>query len=467
MRRPACIFAVLSLLSLPQPGGAADSSAIPTSPSGSSSVTATPPPPPPPDPAGGGSGVPGGPTFPDPATGVVTTPPATGPTIVTPSITPPTIPVPIPEAPSTAAVPNEMLVVSRSIAEATALAQALAPQGYTVLRRQALNFLGGAITAFRLPPGQSPDDAAAQLRQDFPQHTVAPNGFLDPAATEAPAAQLYAKNLIGWAPAAPKCRAALAVGLIDTPVDREHPALHGQNIVSRSFLPAGVEPGTAEHGTAVAALLIGDRTAGSFAGLIPDASLHQANVFHRTADRAAVATVERVVLAVDWLGNDGVRLVNMSLETGANPVLDYAMSAAAQHGMILVAAAGNGGKNAPPAFPAAHPAVIAVTAIDAKAQIYKSANRGDYIDLAGPGVDVWTAKAGGGGSYRSGTSFAVPFVIAAIAIERSAAPDLSAKQILAKLRAAARDLGPKGHDDTFGDGLLAAPKSCSAASASN
>jgi subtilisin family serine protease len=68
---------------------------------------------------------------------------------------------------------------------------------------------------------------------------------------------------------------------------------------------------------------------------------------------------------------------------------------------------GNGGKEAP-AYPAAHPDVIAVTAIDADARIYKKANRGEYIDLAAPGVDVWAAKAGGGGSYRSGTSFAVP-----------------------------------------------------------
>ena len=133
-------------------------------------------------------------------------------------------------------------------------------------------------------------------------------------------------------------------------------------------------------------------------------------MFHGADDRPAVATVERVVAAVDWLGGGGIRLVNMSLETGSNPVLDFAMSSAAAKGMILVAAAGNGGKDAPPAYPAAHPDVIAVTAIDADARIYKKANRGDYIDLAAPGVDVWAAKAGGGGSYRSGTSFAVPFV---------------------------------------------------------
>jgi Subtilase family len=452
------LLAGLLLLALTGQGPGADSSSVPLSPSGSSDL-ATPPPPPPLPP-----GDPGAPTFPDPATGTIPDP-STPPTIVTPAFVPPEVPtiaVPIPDA-TEAAVP-ELLVISRSIAEATALAQALTPQGYQVLRRQPLNFLGGAITAFRLPPGQGIDDALALLRRDFPQHIVAPNGLLTPAAD---AAQLYAKTLIGWTPAQPKCRTTLPIGLIDTPVDMNHAALRGQSIVSRSFLPAGIEPGAPDHGTAVAALLIGKAGDSSFGGLIPGAPLHHANVFHRTGDRAAIATVERVVAAVDWLGVEGVRLVNMSLETGANPVLDFAMSAAGKKGMILVAAAGNGGKDAPPAYPAAHPAVIAVTAIDADAKVYKKANRGDYIDLAAPGVDVWTAKAGGGGSYRSGTSFAAPFVLAAFAIEGSASPKLSAQQLLAKLRATARDLGPKGHDATFGDGLLSAPKACGGNTASN
>ncbi|MFM9843957.1 MAG: S8 family serine peptidase [Dongiaceae bacterium] len=468
------ILAGLLLLALPVHSADAQSSTtLPKTPTGSSDFTATPPPPPPTgggsgvpvDPAGGGS-VPGGPAIPDPATGTVP-PPTTPPTVVTPAFVAPetpTVPVPIPGAAT--AVADELLVVSRSIAEATALAQALAPRGYRVLRRQPLSFLGGALTAFRLPPGQSLGGAVTELGQDFPDHIVAPNGLLTPAATE-PAAQLYAKTLIGWRAAPAKCRAAQPIGLIDTPVDMKHPALSGQKLASRSFLPAGMKPGSAEHGTAVAALLIGRENEKSFGGLLPGAALQHAGVFHATDDRPAVATVERVVAAVDWLGGGGIRLVNMSLETGSNPVLDFAMGSAADKGMILVAAAGNGGKDAPAAYPAAHPDVIAVTAIDADARIYKKANRGDYIDLAAPGVDVWAAKAGGGGSYRSGTSFAVPFVVAAIAIEQSAMPNATAKQLLAKLRAAAQDLGAKGHDPIFGSGLLTAPRSCGGASASN
>lgn len=467
------ILAGLVLLALPDSSADAQSSAtVPKTPSGSSDFTVTPPPPPPDDgsgvpsgPTGGGS-LPGGPTLPDATTGTVP-PPTTPPTVVTPAfVTPETPAAPVPAPGAATAVADELLVVSRSIAEATALAEALTPRGYRVLRRQPLNFLGGALTAFRLPPGQNFGGAVTELRQDFPGHIVAPNGLLTPAATE-PAAQLYAKTLIGWRAEPAKCETAQPIGLIDTPVDMKHPALSGQKLVTRSFLPAGLKPGSAEHGTAVAALLIGKESDNSFGGLLPGAALQHANVFHAADDRPAVATVERVVAAVDWLGGGGIRLVNMSLETGSNPVLDFAMGSAAEKGMILVAAAGNGGKNAPPAYPAAHPAVIAVTAIDAEARIYKKANRGDYIDLAAPGVDVWAAKAGGGGSYRSGTSFAVPFVVAAIAIEQNAAPGATANQLLAKLRAGAQDLGAKGHDPIYGDGLLAAPKSCGGAAASN
>jgi hypothetical protein len=468
------ILAGLLLLALPMSGaGAQSSTTVPKSPTGGTDFTATPPPPPPPGggsgvpgtPSGGGS-VPGGSTLPDPTTGTVP-PPTTPPAVVTPAfVTPetPTVAVPIPGAAT--AVADELLVVSRSIADATALAQALAPRGYRVLRRQPLNFLGGAMTAFRLPPGQSLGGAVTELRQDFPDHIIAPNGLLTPAATEPPA-QLYAKTLIGWPAAPAKCRAAQPIGLIDTTVDMKHPALAGQKLASRSFLPAGMKLSAAEHGTAVAALLIGRESDKTFGGLLPGATVQHANVFHGTDDRPAVATVERVVAAVDWLGGGGIRLVNMSLETGSNPVLDFAMSSAAAKGMILVAAAGNGGKDAPPAYPAAHPDVIAVTAIDADGRIYKKANRGDYIDLAAPGVDVWAAKAGGGGSYRSGTSFAVPFVVAAIAIEQSTTPDATAKQLLAHLRAGAQDLGAKGHDPIYGDGLLTAPKSCGGTAASN
>lgn len=460
MGRCGPIMAILGVLLglMPALAAAEPDSTLPPRrpPPGSSTLTGTPPPVPPEDPRPD-STLPDRPEEPPPGTDGVIVVPAFAPPAPAPDGFPPRV------GPADA-VPGEILAVSRSLAEATALAQALGPRGYRVLRRQPLAFLGGVITAFRLPANLGLDAALTELRQDFPQHIVGPNGLLGPADDSSTSARRYAKTLIGWQ-AASGCGTTEVIGLIDTAIDLDHAALSGQRVISRSFLPAGVNPGNADHGTAVAALLIGDGADAAFAGLLSGATLRHASVFHRTDEREAVATVERVVIAVDWLGTEGVRLVNMSLETGANPVIGFAMTGAGDKGMILVAAAGNGGAGAPPAFPAAHPDVIAVTAIDAGAKIYRNANRGDYIDLAAPGVDLWTAKAGGGGSYRSGTSFAVPFVVAAIAIERAANPTASAPQLFARVRAGARDLGPKGHDATFGHGLVTAPGPCAITSA--
>ncbi len=43
------------------------------------------------------------------------------------------------------------------------------------------------------------------------------------------------------------------------------------------------------------------------------------------------------------------------------------------------------------------------------------ANRGDYIDVAAPGVRVWTALPNNKEGAQSGTSFAAPFVTAIVA----------------------------------------------------
>jgi minor extracellular protease Epr len=95
---------------------------------------------------------------------------------------------------------------------------------------------------------------------------------------------------------------------------------------------------------------------------------------------------------------------------------------------IVVAAVGNEGPTAPPAFPADEPGVIGVTAVDNHRQSYADANRGDDVDFAAPGVRVWTPGPTAAGSYHTGTSFATPFVTAAVAarLVEGAKPDPTA-----------------------------------------
>ena len=84
-------------------------------------------------------------------------------------------------------------------------------------------------------------------------------------------------------------------------------------------------------------------------------------------------------------------------------------------------------------------------------QVFRLANRGEYLDLAAPGVRMLHAKAGGGYAASSGTSFAVPFAATAAARIRSLHPNEDALKILYQN---AEDLGAPGRDEVYGYGLL-------------
>jgi subtilisin family serine protease len=139
------------------------------------------------------------------------------------------------------------------------------------------------------------------------------------------------------------------------------------------------------------------------------------------------------------------------------------VQAAAGRGPILVAAAGNDGPNAEPVYPAAYDGVIAVTAVDTARNPYRRAVRGDHIDIAAPGVGVWTAASVSGARQKSGTSFAAPFVTAAVSVLLAAKPGLSPQEVEAELMASAEDIGKPGKDAVYGWGLLNARTLCAVA----
>jgi subtilisin family serine protease len=147
-------------------------------------------------------------------------------------------------------------------------------------------------------------------------------------------------------------------------------------------------------------------------------------------------------------------VINMSLSGPANEVLQKAIAAAQAKGIVIVAAAGNNGAGAEPSYPAAYAGVVAVTAVDQDLNVYPRATRGPYVDLAAPGVNVWTAASQGSGALRTGTSYAVPFVSAAAGLLLASHPEWDTKAIQARLEESARDLGEPGRDPTFGFGLI-------------
>ncbi|WP_319004841.1 S8 family serine peptidase [Microvirga lenta] len=313
------------------------------------------------------------------------------------------------------------------------------------------------VVRLQLPRGMS----LAQARRAVQRVNVQASADLDAyyypdgAAADCIGPNCEAARLVGWAqPQVGRCGAAMPlVGLIDTAIDVDHEALKGQAIEILDRPGSRSDKSSRDHGTAIAALLVG-RAGSRTPGLIPQARVLAVDAFHKERGVADRADVVSLVAAIEALADREVRIINLSLSGPRNEVLKRAVEAARAKGIVLVAAAGNGGAGAEPSYPAAYPGVIAVTAVDRKLNIYRRATRGPYIDLAAPGVEILAAGSAAPGAPKSGTSYAVPFVSAAAALALASHPGMTIEDLQAKLERAAQDLGAPGRDATFGYGLV-------------
>jgi len=359
---------------------------------------------------------------------------------------PPPAPPPVP-APSNQARAEVTAAGLSQQQRAAALAA-----GFSVLAERDSALAGGRVVRFRAPVGVGEADALARLRAIAPGARVTPNHLYRPSAAPCPPAGCAHFAQVGW-PTAPRCGSGLRIGMVDTRVDAAHPALAGASIERLAARGPGGRASSAAHGTAIAVLLVGSG-AGAGRGLLPGARLVAADPFHAGADGDA-ADVYDLVTAFDRLAAARVGVVNLSLAGPANEILDAVGAQAARRGLLFAAAAGNAGPRAAPLYPAAYPWAVAVTAVDAKGEVYPQAVRGRHIAFAAPGVGLAVAGARG---PRSGTSYATPFVTAALALARGRDPDGAAS--LSRLAAAARDLGPPGRDATYGWGLVQPVSAC-------
>ncbi len=364
---------------------------------------------------------------------------------------------PSPVAPPPVLAPNEIVAVGVSDAERLQI-EAL---GYTIGQEDDLAVLGGTVVRIVAPPGSDLQQSLAEIRAVAPAAAVDFNHFYRPNAQEdaCVGGHCLAPRLIGWpqaSAASSSCTGeGLALGLIDTAINADHAAFsHGRVEVLRVGEKTLPESGR-QHGTAVAALLVGAADSRT-PGLLPGARLIAADPFHRAGrsdDRTDAFDLAR---ALDRLAGTEATVINLSLAGPANQVLERTVRGVAGNGVLLVAAAGNDGPNAAPTYPAAYEDVIAVTAVDTRKRVYRRAGRGDHIDLAAPGVDVWAAASVSGVRPKTGTSFAAPFVTAAVALAaRNRGED--AERLLF---ATAEDLGEPGKDPVYGWGLLNAQFLC-------
>ncbi|WP_411034476.1 S8 family serine peptidase [Shinella sp. BYT-45] len=343
----------------------------------------------------------------------------------------------------------------------------LVQDGFVVDDRIEVALVGGEMVRLIVPQGMTLETARAAVAARSAAATVDFNHFYQPQAERKPACAgegcALVRHMVGWPMAGEESGAACLkpqrIGLVDTAINADHSVLADARL---EVLDLGGGEGAKsgeQHGTAVAALLVGAPES-RVPGLLPGSELVAVDAFRRFRKSADVANVYDLVRALDLLAGRDIRVINLSLTGPANAVLEHAVSAAIGRGTILVAAAGNDGPNAGPVYPAAYDGVIAVTAVDKARRPYRRAVRGDHIDIAAPGVDVWTAASISGARQKTGTSFAAPFVTAAAAILLAARPGLSPREVEAELMKSAEDIGKPGKDAVYGWGLLNARALC-------
>jgi subtilisin family serine protease len=322
------------------------------------------------------------------------------------------------------------------------------------LNNQTLTLIAARAQLYAIPDGRTVAALVSVLGAD-PRVRLAQGNFAYRRQGETGKAQQaeapqYALSKISIAPAHEMALGrGVRIAVIDSAIDAAHPDLAGA--VLNAFDATNRSADTSDgHGTAVAGI-IGAR--GTVRGVAPMAEILAVRAFAPLAKQQPIASSSVIVLrAIEWSVVNGAQVLNMSFVGPRDPAVQAMIEAAQKRNAVIVAAAGNGGSSAPPAYPAAYPGVIAVTAIDATDKRYPHANRGTYIAVSAPGVDILAPADGGRHAFLSGTSFAAAHVsgIVALLLERSRS--LQPQGALTVLSDNAVDLGPTGRDDDFGFG---------------
>lgn len=235
----------------------------------------------------------------------------------------------------------------------------------------------------------------------------------------------------------------IIVGILDSGIEA-HSLFDDVYIVRKDLAGGGTAVLGASHGTSVASIITGRD------GIAPDAELFVVRVLDDDGLGNSYHVAEGIVQAVDM----GVKVINMSLGVYQDAtLLRQAVQYAHEHGVVMVAAAGNDAYTSLP-YPAAYSEVLAVTAVDAIGQQALFPNQSIEIDFAAPGVGILTAKEDFGSTMFSGTSAAAPFVSGTLASLMTGDNPMTPKEAVEVVKLNLNERGAPGVDPVYGRGVV-------------
>lgn len=252
----------------------------------------------------------------------------------------------------------------------------------------------------------------------------------------------------------------IRVAVLDTGISRTHPDLQ----VAGSYNAISNRPvkDLNGHGTHVAGTIAALNNSFGLVGAAPKVKLYAVKSFDKTGS----AYTSDIVQGLDWCIRHNMNVINMSFGMeGESGSIKELIRRAYRKGIVLVASAGNSGKDSGAIdFPARLQEVIAVAAANKNNKIADFSSRGSGIALAAPGVGICSTYPGK--TYRSldGTSMASPHVSGSAALLLSRKRSLSPSQIKGLLRQMTVKLSGYGEKDQ-GAGLLRLTSGSSASTA--
>lgn len=341
---------------------------------------------------------------------------------------------------------TEIVVVTPSQLEARNLVRRASTLGYELIANDDLDGMGLAMLTLRIPANQDGASAIRELEGLEPGVTAGVNhAYLPQAQGSSAQSREYAPELLRWRSSG--CSTRVPIGVLDAKL--VGPAR--LKVTTANFSRSNANE-KALHGTQIVTLI-------NESGLLRGPRVFHADVVSPNSKVGDTASVDSMLRGLNWMLRNDVRLINVSLAGPYNKILDRAFANAARAGAVIVAPAGNAGPRQKVRYPAAFASTIAVTAVDANAQVYRNASRGQKIDFSAPGVDV-AIKLPARRIYATGTSFAAPFVTMRIAADPKLSGLKRASAIRQELASNVADLGAAGHDPVYGYGLIRAPQGC-------
>ncbi len=263
----------------------------------------------------------------------------------------------------------------------------------------------------------------------------------------------------------------IRVAIVDTGVDTGHPDLASKVVAWTDLVSGRGSPYDDHgHGTHVSSIIAGSGAAsgGKYRGVAPGASLMVA----KALDASGSGDSSTIMAGVDWAVKNGARVVSLSLGSYQHlQAFDDTVNNAVKAGVVVVAAAGNGGPGSGTiSCPGDSPDVITVGATDKSDSVASFSSRGPAFsrvkpDVTNVGVNVIAARGSGTSlgtpvnqyyTSASGTSMATPMTAGVVALLLQADPSLTPSQVKSALTSTAKRIGSGVPNNNAGYGRVQA-----------